>query len=353
MDGARCTDKGDEVKSTLHVLERGGVPALRAIAAVPRPAKPLIRSQLKMRQLAFLVRLDEERSLTRAAAAADLGQPAASKLLRQIERALDVKLFERHARGMEPTCYGEILIRHARLALSALGLARQEIAALKSGLSGRVDIGTIMDPGTTLVPAVVARLKQRNPGLLVTIELESSRKLVARLLAGHLDVVVGRVLDSACAEELHYEPLAPDEPHAILASASHPLAGRNDLQLASLVNESWILPPVGSHVRDKLMALFKQEGLPVPTAIVEAPSVPIVAALLHQTNMVVALPEQAVRAYCTADILTVLMRNLPLKVGAFGLITHRGRPLSPSAELTVSMLRDLAKQTYRLRGLGE
>ena len=311
---------------------------------------PLIRSQLKLRQLAFLVRLDEERSLARAAAAADLGQPAASKLLRQIESSLGVKLFERHSRGMEPTCYGEILLRHARLAVSALGLAREEIAALKSGLSGKVALGAIMEPGTNLVPAAVARLNQRYPGLLVTIELDPSRQLVERLLSGHLDVVVGRVSDSDSADELQYEPLAADEPHAIIASAQHPLAGRKDLQLESLMNEPWILPPAGSPVRDRLIAFFRQEGSSLPSNIVEALSIPVVTGLLQKTNRVVALPEDAVSLYCKAGVLTVLMRNLPLRVGSFGLVTHRGRPLSAAVQLTLSVLREIAEPLYRVRG---
>ena len=68
--------------------------------------KSLLRSRLKTRQLNLLVHLDDERSVMRAAAAAGMTQPAASKLLREIEAALDVKLFERHARGIAPTWYG-------------------------------------------------------------------------------------------------------------------------------------------------------------------------------------------------------------------------------------------------------
>jgi DNA-binding transcriptional LysR family regulator len=154
--------------------------------------------------------------------------------------------------------------------------------------------------------------------------------------------------DSVC-EELHYEPLAPDEPHVIIASANHPLAGRKDLKLESLIHEPWIIPPDGSILRDKLVALFRQEGLPLPTSIVEAFSIPIVAALVEQTNMLVALPEDAVRPYCQTGTLTVLMRNPGLRVGAFGLIIHRGRPLSAPAQLTLSVLRELAEKCYRVQ----
>ena len=329
------------MKAHVDVLDVTGAAMLSVLAA--RRIKPAIRFHLKTRQLMLLVRLDEERSLVRAAAMAGLTQPAASKLLRQIESTLDVKLFDRHARGMTPTVYGEILVRHARLALSELGLARDEIVALKSGLSGRAAIGTVLNPGTHLVPLAVARMKERFPGILACIEIGPSRDLVQKLLQGDLDMVVGRVLDSSRAGDLVYEPLAADEPQAIIASARHPLAGRKDLQLEHLVEQPWILPPVGSLVRDKLTDLFVQHGLPMPTNIVETQCLPVITTLLQHSDMVVALPEEAVQSCCKAEVLTVLVSNLPLGVGAFGLITRRHHKLSSGAQLMLSVLREQAE----------
>lgn len=327
-----------------------GLSSVRSTATLSvlasRRTRPGNQFHLKTRQLTLLVRLDEERNLARAAAAAGLTQPAASKLLRQIEGDFDVKLFDRHARGMAPTCYGEILIRHARLALSEFGLARDEIVALKSGLSGKAAIGTVLNPGTNLVPTAVVRMKQRHPGVLTSIEIGSSRTLVQKLVRGELDMVVGRVLDSTSADELVYEPLAPDEPHAVIASVEHPLACRQELQLEQLIEQPWILPPAGSLVRDKLAAMLVRHGLPMPGNIVESQCLPVITALLQNSNMLAILPEEAVQSGCKAGILTVLVRNVPLDVGAFGLITRRHHKLSPGAQLMVTAIRDQAGQMY-------
>ena len=317
-------------------------PALAAALA----ARPFARPHLKTHQLAFLVHLDEERRLARAAAAAGLTQPAASKLLRQIEETLDVRLFDRHARGVAPTRYGEILIRHARSALSVIGLAREELAALKAGRTGKTAVGTIIEPGAKLIPAAIATLKQRYPGTLVHVEIDASRLLVQRLLQGHLDMVVARLLDVEAADELAYEPLALDEPHAVIASARHPLAGRSNLRLADLIEQPWIVPPPGSLVRDKLAAMFLHEGLPQPSDIVETSSLPMITALLEQGRMIVALPEVSVASYCEAGILKVLMTDLPMGVGGFGLITRRNREFSPGARLMLSTLREVAATLY-------
>ena len=319
---------------------------VRALGAATHAVRSFARPQLKTHQLAFLVHLDEERRLARAAAAAGLTQPAASKLLRQIEETLDVKLFERHARGVAPTRYGEILVRHARSALSEIGLAREELAALKAGRTGKAAVGTIVEPGANLVPAAIATLKQRYPGTLVRVEIDASRQLVQRLLQGHLDIAVARLLDAEAAEELTYEPLALDERHAVIASAQHPLAGRAHLRLEDLIEQPWIVPPPGSLVREKLAAMFLHQGLPQPGDIVETSSVPMITALLEQGRMVVALPEVSVASYCKAAILKVLMSDLPVGIGGFGLITRRNRELSPGARLMLSTLREAAEKLY-------
>jgi DNA-binding transcriptional LysR family regulator len=79
---------------------------------------------------------------------------------------------------------------------------------------------------------------------------------------------------------------------------------------------------------------------------VETLSLPAITSLLQQSNYLVALPEQAVQSCCKAGILTVLLRNLPLGLGGFGLITRRHHNLSPSAQLLLNTLRELAEQFY-------
>src|SRR5689334_7258337 len=102
----------------------------------------LARSRLSAKQLALLVQLDEKRSVLHAAEASHLTQPAASKALGQLEEALGVPLFDRHARGVVPTPYGEILVRHARSVLAELKQTHDELEAARFGLSGEVKIGT-------------------------------------------------------------------------------------------------------------------------------------------------------------------------------------------------------------------
>jgi len=300
-----------------------------------------VRSHLKTRQLVLLVELGRHGSILHAAQAANLTQPAASKLLADLEHALGVKLFERLPRGVAPTWYGEVMIRRAGAALAELDAGHQELMELLSGLSGRVAVGSVLTPSTTLLPAAITQLKARQPRVHVAISVDTSKLLIQHLQNGELDLVIGRVLDSESAAQLSFEPLT-DEPHSLVVRAGHPLVGRSDLSLQELARQSWILPPGGSILRDRLTALFLSAGLDQPQQTVETLSLPVVTSLLGQSDMLSALPEELVKPYVEAGLLTVLNFDLGLRMDAYGIVTRRGHQLSPGADLMLNCLREEA-----------
>src|SRR3982750_2737840 len=89
-----------------------------------------IRARLKTRQLMLIVALAEEGNIHRAAQVLDMTQPAASKLLKDLEDMLEVPLFERLPRGMRPTWFGETMVRHARMGLASLNQEHEGLTPL-------------------------------------------------------------------------------------------------------------------------------------------------------------------------------------------------------------------------------
>lgn len=310
-----------------------------------RQANPMTRGRLKTRHIVLLVHLDEQRSVLRAARAANMTQPGASKLLNDLEESLGVALFKRHARGIEPTQYGEIMMRHARSALAEMDRAQDEIAALRSGLAGQCTIGAVVSAGTSLAPTAIVLLKQQHPRIRVSIDIDNSAALVGRLLKGELDIALARVLDSHGADELIFEALAGETHHAV-ARAAHPLAGKRHLGLADLAEQPWILPPSGSLLRDRIDSMFVHSGLGLPRNLVETTSIPVIISLLQKSDMVAALQEVNVQPYCKAGLLAVLPLNLGVQMEPFGIITRRNHQLSPSAQAMLKSLHEAADTMY-------
>ncbi|MEP6907535.1 MAG: LysR substrate-binding domain-containing protein [Pseudoxanthomonas sp.] len=302
-------------------------------------------SRLKTRHLLLLLHLHEQRSVLRAAAAANMTQPAASKLLAEMESMLGVPLFDRHARGVEPTWYGQVLIRRARSALSEIGRAHDEIAALRSGRMGQASIGTVVNPGTNLVPQAIAAVKSEFPDILIRVEMDYSRPLVAKLLDGQLDIVIGRILGPEGAGELDFEPLA-DEPHSVIVRADHPLVGRAALRHADLAEYGWIMPPAASVVRTRLDAVFLEHGLSAPHNITETSSLPVIIHLLRHSDMLTALPAESVAPYLQTGQMCVLPIELGVRMEYFGIVSRRGQLRSPAVEKVLQAIRDTARKIY-------
>jgi DNA-binding transcriptional LysR family regulator len=308
-------------------------------------AAPLGNLQIKTRQLMLLAHLGREGSVLRAAAAAGMSQPAASKLLRELEQTLGVPLFERHARGVAPTAFGAIVLRHAHAVLAEMRRAQEEIESLKRGENYRVAIGSVMSPGTDLLPRALALLAARHPRMVVSVETDTSRPLVAKLVEGRFDIVIGRILDAEGAEELDFEALA-DEPHSLIAREGHPLLARRRLRIEDLVDQAWILPPSESLLRERVNAMFLRRGLMLPRQIIETASVPLITNLLLRGDMIVALPAEVVRPYCDAGVLRVLPVEINVRMDSFGIITRRLHPLSLHAYEALHALRDAAGEVY-------
>lgn len=302
-----------------------------------------VRAYLKTRHLVLLVELGRHGSIMQAAQAANLTQPAASKLLGELEHALGATLFERLPRGVEPTRYGKVLIRRAGAALAEMDAAYQEVSEMMSGLRGRVALGAILTPSTTLVPAAVTLLKARHARLNVSIEVDGSKRLIERLRAGELDIVIGRVSDASIADEFHFEPIT-DEPHSLVVRAGHPLLGARGLDLADLARAAWIVPPADSVVRDRIASLFLAQGLDQPAETVSTASLAVATTLLLGSDMVAPLSTELVKPYLDAGLLAALPYELNLRMDVYGIVMRRHHQLSPAADAMLEALRETAQR---------
>ncbi|OHC73906.1 MAG: LysR family transcriptional regulator [Rhodoferax sp. RIFCSPLOWO2_12_FULL_60_11] len=303
------------------------------------------RTKLKTRQMFLLIALDEARNLHQAAKETHMSQPAASKMLKDIEELFGVPFFERLPRGVRPTLYGETMIRHVRMALTNLSQGQDSIATLQAGLSGQVDIGVIITPSTTLVPQAIARTKQEAPRLCIGVEVGTSNELVARLKRGQLDFLIARIREQEDDLDLLYEDLS-EETACAVARVGHPLLARSDLSLNDLAAASWILSPRGSILRHRFDMMFRRIELETPANVVEATAISVITSLLQQTDFLHAMPLEVARYYVRCSELAILPIELPCKMDSFGIIMRRDQLLSPGANLLLQHVRTIAAEIY-------
>jgi DNA-binding transcriptional LysR family regulator len=304
-----------------------------------------IRARLKTRQLLLLVAMEEEGNIHGAAQVLNMTQPAASKLLKDLEDMLEVRLFERLPRGVRPTWYGETMIRHARMALASLSQAHMEIDALKAGRFGSVSIGTITAPAITLLPEAVSRVKSAHPSLRVGLQVETSDVLIDRLAQGKLDMVIGRLFARHDKSDLRYEALV-EEPIAAVVRPGHPLMERTSLKLADLASAGWIVPPPGSVLRHRFELMFQEESLPAPNDLIETTALLFMTKMLEQSDLIGVVASDVALYYQEHGLVAILPVELPCKMDAFGLITRTDRLLAPAAQVMLQAIKAVAHEVY-------
>lgn len=139
--------------------------------------------RLRLRNLQMLLSLAQTQNISRSAAALNTTQPGLSKWLRELETDIGLPLFERHARGLKPTPYGEALIAHARRIEAHLDGAREDLAAMRDGGSGRVVIGASGASASDTVPLAVFKLMQRLPQASIKLVESTTDRLLTQLAA--------------------------------------------------------------------------------------------------------------------------------------------------------------------------
>lgn len=302
--------------------------------------------RLKIRQMLLLIALDDTGSLNQAAEATHMSQPAASKMLKDIEALFGVPFFERLPRGMRPTVYGATMVRHVRMALANLAQGQDSIAALRAGLAGQVNIGTIITPSMTVIPQAIAETKAQAPRLNIGVTVGTSNELLERMRNGELDFLVARIPEPEDGAGLLYEHLS-EETECAVVRIGHPLLHQRELSLDELSKASWILSPRGTILRHRFDMVFRRRDLEPPTHVVETTAMTVITSLLQQTDALHVMPDEVARYYVGAGELAILPFDLQCEMESFGLITQRDQLLSPGASLLLQHVRQVAARLYR------
>lgn len=304
-----------------------------------------IRARLRIRHLELLLMLDEVRSLHKAGARMGMTQPAASKLLQEIEEMFGVLLFERSRRGITPTMFGEALLRKAALLLSDLDSARDELDSLRQGASGRIRVGVLQVAIPTLLPRAFARLQAEHPKVSLLLHEGTNDAMLTALGKGELDCVLGRVAEDALAPAIHWDVLYR-EPVCIAARQGHPLSKLKRVTPALLAQQPWIMPPAGAPLRPTIERYFRELGLQPPTAHVDSVSVLANVMLLRDSDLLAAMPLGVAQHYVRRNLLSILHIRPDWVLPPVGVATRADLPSSPTLNAFRVILQETAKASF-------
>lgn len=293
---------------------------------------------LRLRQLRTLLAIAEHGSLLKAARALGTSQPAVTKVLREVEQAVGVPLFDRLPRGVLANDYGRAFVARARRVLGEIDRIGDDLARIADGEAGTIVVGALPSAASGLMPGSLARFRHAHPSIVVRVVHGRSDQLLPQLEAGSLDLVVGRLYEPQAPDDFRREVLY-DEPISILCRAGHPVQRKSSPAIADIAAFDLLLPSLEQRVGQDVERAIAALGLEPQRPPLRSTSLSFIREMLLGSDSLAVLP----RMMLAGDLLRKTVRPVPIATPApprpAGVITLRHRRRPPGVEALVRSLR--------------
>lgn len=289
---------------------------------------------MEIRQLRHLIAAIDRGTLSAAADAVFISQPALTRSLKNLEHELGVELLQRLPRGVVATEAGELFYRRANLVIHEVDKIKSDVPMASQGVVGNLKIGVGALFAEHIVDDVIWELASTNTNLSMGISFGFFEGLVERLIEGSLDVVFSNLPSVKTPDSLIIEPLS-DFTIVFAAHKDDPLAELENCSAKDLEKARWIM--VDRPHADEFFSQFcAAQGMNAPRNLIKSDSLGFMLSMLRKGGFVSALPRHLLHGSKQTDTLVELNIEGQEIPGKFGLIYREditGRPaLRPFCE---------------------
>jgi DNA-binding transcriptional LysR family regulator len=291
-----------------------------------------LRRGLKLAHLRMVASLAETGQIGLAAASLGITQPAASRLLAEVERITGHVVHVRAGRGVVLTAEGAALAARAARVLTEIGLASRELSEIAAGAQGHVALGAVTGPALDRVLPALRAARLSLPQVTVEVEVGTSDVLAEQLLSGRLDFALARLPERRAG--LFDMDLIGPEPVSLVVRRGHRLAQLDVVGPEALMAFDWVLPGPGAILRQTVLARLTQLGLPAPPGRLATSSFLLTLAMLQQSNAIAPLATAVATQFAAGpDAPYAILRiDLGITVAPYGVLTRAGGQLTPVAD---------------------
>ena len=301
-----------------------------------------IGRRMKLHDLHVFIAVVQAGSMNKAATLLNTGQSAISRSIAELEQTVGVRLVDRSPQGVVPTQYGRALLDGGAAVFDDLRRALKTIEFLADPTAGEVRIGSSALLAASFVSALIDRLSQRYPAIVFHLVTGHVPALHRELTGRNVDLLIVRQFGPIADEQLDFEFLF-DNSFVVAAGAQNPWVRRRKIELAELVDKSWVLPPPGSVIASVVMEAFRARGLNYPRTSVVTKSSEVRTSLLATGRYVAIYPVSALRFSPRRSEIKILPVKLPMARLPNEIVTLKNRALGPVVQLFIDCAREVAK----------
>ncbi len=217
---------------------------------------------LNLERLRTLDALARHGSVSGAAEGLHITTSAVSQQMAKLEREVGQRLLAKHGRGVRLTDAGRLLAEHAARILSQVELAQADLEAQRGQVAGELRISAFPTAARGLFPAALADLKERHPALRVR-----SRSWSPRTASGAWSAATSTSrwcstgTTSRCRCPTGWSRRCCWTTRPTWPCRGHPLAGRDEIDLAELAEDEWITWGEGEFCHEWLMFTLRSKGV--------------------------------------------------------------------------------------------
>ncbi len=301
-----------------------------------------IGRRVTLRDLHVLLAVVKWGSMAKAATHLSVSQPAISKAVADLERAVGARLLDRSPSGITPTPFGSVLVKRGLAVFDELRQGINELEFLADPTTGEVRIGCPESIAAGLLPAVVERFTRQYPKMVLRVaQAQTVTSEFNELRERTVDLMIGRIARPFTEEGLSAEILF-EEPLYIVAGAQSRWAKRRKLTLAELAGERWILTPPNEVLSSPVAAAFHAQGLEPPHATVVSFSFHLRNHLLANTDFISLIPASMLRLFnARQTVLKALPVDTKFEPLPVGIVTRKNQQPSPEAQLFIDCARSM------------
>lgn len=302
----------------------------------------MVEKNIKFRHLQTFLEVARQKSVGKAADVLHVSQPAVTKTIRELEGALDVKLFEKEGRGIRITRYGEVFLRHAGASVAAIQQGIDSVSRAQTNSGPPLRIGALPTVSARIMPKAIQLFLAEKTGSPVKIVTGENLVLLDQLRIGLLDLVVGRLAAPEQMTGLTFEHIY-SEVVVLVVRRDHPLLKPKRFDFSRLREFTILMPTRGSIIRPFAERFLLSHGIAEMPVEIETVSDSFGRALLRQSDAIWLISEGVVAGDLADGALATLPIDTSETKGSVGLTTRADTEQSAAVDIVARTIRETVK----------
>jgi LysR family pca operon transcriptional activator len=306
----------------------------------------MLDSRVKFRHLQTFVEVARQKSVQKAADLLHVSQPAVTKTIRELEEALGVAVLERDGRGIRITRHGEVFLRHAGAALSALRQGLDSVSQERFGEAPPIRIGALPTVSTRIMPRAMELFLKEDTWSRIKVVTGENAVLLEQLRVGDLDLVVGRLAGADKMTGFSFEHLYSEQVVFVVRSG-HPLLEAGRSLFADIGLYTVLMPTRASIIRPFVENFLIANGVASLPSQIETVSDSFGRAFVRSSDAVWIISAGVVAGDIDDGLLTALPIDTSETKGPVGLTIRTDAVPSLPMSILTQTIRQAAEEISR------